>query len=160
MSVYTNQQRQLVVRRAMAAVRARLNGRRKLTVGGQSFVLDETGYCNRFIRQCFETALNMPESSWRFRGGDAQETLAKLEPYRVPLKSRRPGDILGFAGDPGHICLYLGREFDVAKELVAENTSSGKRGYPQAAGTKVTAYSSLRARVTGCYRLFDAGGEK
>jgi len=144
----------------MAAVRARLNGHRKLTVGGQSFVLDETGYCNRFIRQCFETALGLSPFSWRFGAARACETLDKLEPYRVPLKSRRPGDILGFAGDPGHICLYLGREFDAAKELVAENTSSGKRGYPQAAGTKVTSYSTLRARVTGCYRLFAAAGEK
>lgn len=154
MALYGKQQRQLVIRRAIMAVEARTRGLTRIKAGGQELLLDVGGYCNRFVRQCFETALGMPAFSWRFGAARACETLKKLEPYRIALKDRQPGDILGFAGDPGHICIYLGRAFDPAKELVAENTSSGSRGWPQAPGTKVTSYASLRKRITGCYRLF------
>ena len=154
MALYSRQQRQQVIRRAIAAVEARTRGCDRIKAGGHEFLLDVGGYCNRFVRQCFESALGLDPFSWRFGAARACETLAKLEPYRVPLKSRRPGDILGFAGDPGHICIYLGREFDAAKELVAENTISGSRGWPQAPGTKVTSYKTIAGRVTGCYRLF------
>lgn len=154
MALYSDNQRIAVLNRAQQAVTNRTKGLSRFKAGGQEFTLDVGGYCNRFVRQCFETALMLPAFSWRFGAARACETLEKLEPYRVPLKSRQPGDILGFAGNPGHICIYLGREFDAAKELVAENTSSGSRGWPQAPGTKVTSYESLRKRVTGCYRLF------
>ena len=158
MSLYTAKQKEAVVRRAIEAVQARTSGAHSVTFGGgaakQVFSLDEGGYCNRFVRQVFETALGLGPFAWRFAASKACQTLKKLEEYRVPLAQRRPGDILGFAGDPGHICLYLGRNADPAKELVAENTSSKSRGWPQAAGTKFTRFSALQARVTGCYRLF------
>lgn len=157
MSRYKAEQKRAVIRRAIEAVQARIDGAESISLGSgvaQAFSLDEGGYCNRFVRQVFETALGLRPFAWRFAAARACQTLQKLEPYRVPLKQRQPGDILGFAGDPGHICLYLGRDADPAKELVAENTSSARRGYPQKAGTKLTRFSTLQARVTGCYRLF------
>jgi hypothetical protein len=159
MSKYSEQQRRKVIARAIEAVQARIKGSTEVSLGEgyarQTLILSEGGYCNRFVRQVFETTLGLKPFAWRFGALRACLTLAKLEPYRIPLKDRRPGDILGFPGDPGHICLYLGRDADPAKELVAENTSSARRGYPLAAGTKLTRYSTLRNRVIGCYRLFE-----
>lgn len=158
MSLYTEAQRKKVVARAIEAVQARLGGATSVSLGTgkarQTFDLDTGGYCNRFMRQVFETALGLPPFGWYFGASKACQTLKKLKPYQVPLGDRRPGDILGFAGDRGHICIYLGREFDPNKELVAENTSSGSRGYPTAPGTKVTRFDTLKPRVTGCCRLF------
>lgn len=158
MSQYTESDRRKIIQRAVEVVQARLQGQKQAPFGSgpacQTFALDEGGYCNRFVRQVFETALGLKPFAWPFAAARAYQTLRKLEPYRVPLAQRRPGDILGFAGDPGHICLYLGRDCDPAKELVAENTSSARRGYPSAAGTKLTSFATLKARVTGCYRLF------
>lgn len=157
MALYNDQQRQKVISIACAAVASRASGKSKIASSNgksrQEFDLDTGGYCNRFVRQCFETALGIAPFKWRFGAARACLTLEKLRPYKIHLKDRQPGDILGFAGDPGHIAIYLGREFDQAKELVAENTSA-TRGWPRKPGTKVTSYDSLRKRVTGCYRLF------
>lgn len=161
MALYSETKRRAVISNAVAAVTARVRGKTAVRLGSgataQTLDLVAGGWCNRFVRQCFETALGIGAFSWYFGAGRACETLEKLEPYRVPLKDRRPGDILGFAtpkaGDSEHIAIYLGREYDPAKELVAENTSA-VRGDPRLPGTKVTAYSALRSRVTGCYRLF------
>ncbi|MHB8995376.1 MAG: hypothetical protein ACYC63_09030 [Armatimonadota bacterium] len=158
MNLYSAQQRRRVIRRAIEVVQARIDGKDEIRLGEgkarQTFDLKTGGYCNRFVRQVFETALGLAAFQWRYRAERACLTLKKLEPFRVALKDRQPGDLLGFAGDPGHIVIYLGMECDPAKELVAENTSNGRRGFPRAAGTKVTRYEALRARVTGCYRLF------
>ena len=158
MALYSEAQRQAVLRRAAEAVLARVAGRTAVWVGGysptaQKLDLIAGGWCNRFVRQCFETALGRRPFSWYFGAARACLTLRKLEKYRVPLAQRQPGDILGFPGNPGHICIYLGRTFDAKKELIAENTSA-TRGWPRAPGTKVTAYKTLAGRVTGCYRLF------
>lgn len=153
MALYTDKQRQAVIARAAQAVRHRASGKARFGAGGQQFALDVGGYCNRFIRQVFETALGMGAFTWSFGAARACQTLEKLQPYRVALSNRQPGDILGFAGDPGHIALYMGREFDPEKELIAENTSA-TRGWPRPPGTKVTSCESLAKRITGCYRLF------
>ncbi|MEI6501600.1 MAG: hypothetical protein WCP21_11330, partial [Armatimonadota bacterium] len=121
MSKYSEEQRRKVIARAIEAGQARIKGSGEVSLGEgparQTFLLDEGGYCNRFIRQVFETTLALRPFTWRFGALRACLTLAKLAPYAVPLQERRPGDILGFAGDPGHICLYLGRDADPAKEL-------------------------------------------
>lgn len=155
MALYSDKVRKAVVQLAGAAVgtRAASKSTFRLNKQAQVFDLDTGGYCNRFIRQLFETVLSLPAFKWRFGAERACLTLEKLKPYEVPLKDRQPGDILGFAGNPGHIVLYLGREYDPRKELVAENTSA-TRGFPRLPGTKVTSYKTLAGRVTGCYRLF------
>lgn len=161
MPLYTEQQRFLVVKQAVTAVKKRVAGASRATLGNgstaQVFDLVKGGYCNRFVRQCFETALEMSPFSWYFGAAKACQTLEKLEPYRLPnLDDLKAGDILGFNGDPGHIAIYVGTAFDPTKDLVAENTISSRRGYPQSPGTKV---SSLHDEVTQhnwthAYRLF------
>jgi len=157
MALYDEGKRRAVIKVATEAVKARAAGKTSVKLGSgaaaQVFDLTTGGFCNRFIRQVFEVAIGLPAFTWYFGARKACETLKKLEPYRVPLKDRRPGDILGFAGDPGHIALYMGNEYDDDKDLIAENTSA-TRGFPRPPGTKVTAYDAVRRRVTGCYRLF------
>jgi len=160
MALHTEKQRKAVVARAIEAVTARVAGATAVVLGKpgsrQSFDLDEGGMCNRFVRQVFETALGLVPFSWAYRGGTAKVTNGKLEDAgrEVPIADRQPGDILDIEmAGPGHICIYLGREYDPNKELVAENTSA-TRGYPLRPGTKVTRYSVLVGRVSACYRLF------
>lgn len=158
MALYTDENRKAVIARAKEVVRARATGKTAATFGmgnaKQSFDFETGGYCNRFIRQCFETALGMKPFSWYFGAAKAKDTLRKLSAYAIPLTQRQPGDILGFAGDPGHIAIYLGKEYQADKELIAENTSA-TRGFPRPPGTKVTSYAAVKARISGCYRLFD-----
>lgn len=158
MALYTDAHRKAVIARAKQAVQARASGKTAVTLGAgnakQTFDLDTGGYCNRFVRQVFETSLGLKPFSWYFGAGKANETLRKLSAYKVPLSQRQPGDILGFPGNPGHIAIYLGREYQADKELIAENTSA-TRGFPRPPGTKVTSYAAVKARVSGCYRLFD-----
>lgn len=160
MALYTEKQRQAVIARACEAVRARIRGKKSVVLGKgatrQEFDLDSGGWCLRFVRMCFETALGLPPKSWYFGSPKAVQTLHKLAPYQIPLSARRPGDILGNPGDPGHIVIYIGYAFDRDKDLVAENTISERRGYPQSQGTKVSSYSDFvkQHTATYCYRLF------
>lgn len=157
MALYTDAHRKAVIARAREAVQARASGKSAATYGmgtaRQVFNFETGGYCNRFIRQVFETALGLKPFSWYFGAAKAKETLRKLSTYKVPLSQRQPGDILGFPGDPGHIAIYLGKEYQADKELIAENTSA-TRGFPRPPGTKVTSYAAVKSRVDGCYRLF------
>jgi len=158
MALYTDAHRKAVIARAREAVQARAAGKTAVMLGAgnsrQTFDLNTGGYCNRFVRQCFETALGLKPFSWYFGAAKAKDTLRKLSAYKVPLADRQPGDILGFPGNPGHIAIYLGKEYQADKELIAENTSA-TRGFPRPPGTKVTSYAAVKARISGCYRLFD-----
>ena len=152
MSLYTLKQRDAVVKRALDAVKARQKGKTTFTAGGHKFDLETGGYCNRFVRQCFETALGMGAFSWYFGAATARLTIDKLDKFEL-LKGAKlqPGDIIGWydgSGVYGHIAIYVGGE----KELIAENTSA-KRGDPNKPGTKVTRLANCR---TGwkAYRLF------
>lgn len=160
MPLYTEKQRQAVLKRAVQAVQARVSGKKSVTLGSggarQTFDLEKGGMCGRFVRQVFETALGLSPFSWYFGAARACYMLKKLKPYEVPLSEVQAGDILGFNGNPGHIAIYIGGAFDPNKKLTAENTISGKRGYPQKPGTKV---SSLTDQIkqhgwTKAYRLF------
>lgn len=160
MPLYTEKQRQAVLKRACAVVRARIDGKTKVTFGGgaarQVFDLETGGMCCRFVRQVFETSLGLAPFSWYFGSAKACLTLKKLAPYEVPLKNVQAGDILGFNGDPGHIAIYIGGAFDPKKKLTAENTISSKRGFPRATGTKVSSLSDQIKQHgwTKAYRLF------
>ena len=164
MEIYTTKQRDAVVKRAIQAVEARRNGKVTFTAGGQTFKLGPVykgkkviGYCNRFIRQCFETALGFSAFQWRYGSETARGTLDKLEAFKIDkdFVKLQPGDILGWyegSGIYGHIALYLGDIYGDGRKLVAENTSA-KRGDPKPPGTKVTRLVNTR---TGwkAYRLF------
>lgn len=120
---------------------------------GVSQVLDlsEGGMCNRFVRQCFEVALGIPEYTWLYRAGRAIWTLDSLDAAHKRVaaggEGLQPGDIVGIhKGTYGHIAIYVG------DGMVAENTT---RGTP--AGTKLTPYEELADRVTGIYRLAEPG---
>ena len=161
MSLYTDKQKQAVVKRALQAVAARQKGNTTFNIGGQTFDLEKGGYCNRFIRQSFETALGLKPFAWYFGDATARKTLDKLKPYVLPPKAKlQAGDIIGWydgCGVYGHIALYLGDAYGDGRLLIAENTSA-KRGDPKNPGTKITRLSNCR---TGwkAYRLFPAEGE-
>jgi len=164
MARYTSKQRDKVIGRAMAAVEKRIAGSDTFTVTGQTFALNVGGFCNRFIRQVFETALGLPEQSWTFRGATAKETLQKLTGagYEVHMDDLQAGDILGHTGGKfGHIALYVGDYYGDGRLLVAENTS-WIGGYPQAPGTKITRLQTFLARGNRwrAFRLFRSGDEK
>lgn len=157
---YTAAQKQKVMARAMEAVEARIAGHSTVTLGKppQTFALNTGGFCNRFIRQAFETSLGLPEQSWQYRGATATETLGKLAAagYEIDMDDLQPGDILGHtAGQYGHIALYVGDYYGDGRLLVAENTSA-KGGYPEAPGTKINRLATFLARGNRwrAYRLF------
>lgn len=164
MAIYTTKQRNAVVKRAIQAVEARQNGKTTFTAGGQTFKLGPVyngkkviGYCNRFIRQCFETALGFAAFQWRYGATTARGTLDKLEAFKIDGAAIKlqPGDILGWyegSGVYGHIALYLGDIYGDGRKLVAENTSA-RRGSPIEPGTKIIQLKSCRSGWQA-YRLF------
>jgi cell wall-associated NlpC family hydrolase len=163
MALYNEKTRQAAIRRAMEAVEARRAGRATYKFGGQTFYLNMGGYCNRFIRQCFETVLGLSAFDWCFGAASARETLNKLDPYRIEVKPSKlqPGDIIGWydgSGPYGHIAFYVGDYYGDGRKLVAENTSA-KRGDPNPPGTKITQLRNMRGGWS-TYRVFPTvGGE-
>jgi hypothetical protein len=153
MSLYRPAEIAKVVAVATAAVTDRQRGFKTMLRAGVQFDLEKGGYCNRFIRQCFEVGLGLAPFDWHFGAASAKETLAKLEPYRIAgatLGQLKPGDIVGWyegSGPYGHIALFVGGE----KGLIAENTSA-TRGDPKNPGTKVTRLCNVRKGWTA-YRL-------
>lgn len=160
MALYSDKIRQAVVKRALAAVHARQAGKHSYTAGGQTFDLDAGGYCNRFIRQCFETVLGLKAFDWRYGAAKARDTLDKLDLANHTIidakpSTLQPGDILGWydgSGPYGHIALYVGDYYGDGRKLVAENTSA-TRGAPNPPGTKITQLRNMRGGWSA-YRLF------
>lgn len=112
---------------------------------GVTFNLREGGYCARFVRQCHEAALHLPEFSWPFAAPNAIEMEKKLKAAGHSVDSPRRGDVVAFnrnTGAHGHIGIILGNGF------FAENTSSTTRG----PGTVISRMADLLPRVTGYYR--------
>jgi len=148
----------------MEAVEARIEGHSVVTLGKprQEFDLTTGGFCNRFIRQAFETALGLPEQSWPYRGATAKESLGKLTAagYEISMDDLQPGDILGnTAGKYGHIALYVGNWYGDGRLLVCENTS-WTGGFPEKPGTKITRLATFLARGNRwrAFRLFPKEG--
>lgn len=117
---------------------------------------EDVGYCARLARQDVEVGCEFPPHTWQHAGASAVETCKNLDKagYEIPVADREPGCIIGInrgSGQYGHVGIYLGKIDGVASIL--ENTSDDKRGRPQRAGTKVTPWSAIAARVTGVYRL-------
>lgn len=161
---YTRAVMSNVVRIAKAAAKANAAGARSYTAHqhadgtGESQVLDLVtgGMCNRFVRQCFEVALGIPEQTWLYRAGRAVWTLDTLRAAGkatsvAGVGDLEPGDIVGLRGGVfGHIAIYVGGG------QIAENTSSNKRGTPRQ-GTRLTPYEDIARRVTEVYRLAEPG---
>lgn len=153
MSRYTMAQIAKVVDRAVEVAEARQEGKSSLRRGGQTFDLEEGGMCCRFVRQCFETAMGLKAHEWGYDSANAHDTLAKLSKYKLDDGDKLlPGDILGWPGNPGHIAIYVGNYYEDGRKLVAENTSNNRRGFPSAAGTKITRLTSMRPGWSA-YRL-------
>ena len=160
--MYTEAQRQLVIARAIEAAQAHIDGKSIITLGkgitAQQFILWKGGYCERFIRQVFETALGLPEMSWQYKTAQASQAEAAYgQDKRVSLDQLQAGDILVMAsGAQGHTALYLNTRYDPTKKLVAENTLSTRRGMPSSQGTKISSLHDEDAQHvwTHAYRLF------
>ena len=148
-----------VRRIAREVVEARAAGKRTHKIGKTTFDLTKGGYCLRFVRQCHEAAAGGSEFSWPHRAQYAIQTMHRLMAagLEVPYKDRESADIVTFdkgkpvTATPGHIGIYLG------KDLVAENTSSGKRGTPRAAGTKVSTLASIGPARAQFFRTVPGG---
>lgn len=162
MALYSSKQRDAVIANALKAADAHAAGKKSIKLGSgvttQTLDLATGGYCCRFVRQCFETALGMREFQWLFGSPSAKQTGEKMKAADVGRVSAGlvAGDVLVWyegSGPYGHIAIYLGDVYGDGRKLVAENTSSGKRGFPQAPGTKVTRLSSMRKGYVA-YRLF------
>lgn len=169
MALYSIKQRDRIIATALRACEARAAGKASIALGTkpfrQTFDLEAGGYCNRFVRQVHEVALGLPPFGWLFGASKACLTLGKLRRSDLDVDMeklmlsgqslvvlRRPGDILGWKGDPGHIALYLGEVYHDGRQLVAEN-SSAARGFPRRAGTHLVRYQQLR-RPDFVFRLW------
>lgn len=143
--IYTAAQMRKVVSRAMAAVQARQAGHTEYIAGGQTFVLNVGGYCDRFVRQVVQSALGL--ASWEYAAASAYDTLALMAAHALPvgtaISQLHPGDIIGWTGYPGHIAIFVGDYYD-GRKLIAENCSS-RRGDPNAPGTKCTRLQDCRS---------------
>lgn len=148
-----------IVSVAKAAVAARVAGKSAVTLGAgqaaQTFDLDAGGYCARFVRQCVEVAHGLKPFTWPGCAPDAkgmEKNLKKIA-QKIPIEQREPGDIVCMnetSGKFGHIGLC------VDPGTIAENTSSGRRGNPRPAGTKLTSWTIIAGSVSGVYRLKSA----
>ena len=160
--MYTEKQRQAVIARAIEAAQAHIDGHTSITLGkghaAQTFDLVTGGYCERFVRMCFETALGLAPMTWPYRTAQASQAEAAYgAATRVSLDELQAGDILVMAsGQEGHTAIYLHTLYDKAKDLVAENTLSTHRGMPAGKGTKISSLHDEEAQHawTHAYRLF------
>ena len=118
---------------------------------------EDVGYCARLVRQCVEVGCGFAAYAWRYKGASALDTCANLKAAGYKLGSiadREPGCVVGInrnAAQYGHVAMLLGEV--EGTEYIVENTSDHVRGNPARAGTKVTPWSAVAARVTGVYRL-------
>jgi len=130
-----------VVARALEAGRIAAGDPRKQRVklDGFDFDLLTGGRCQEFVRECFESALGWPARSWAYAAPSAKVALQRMtkDGFRV-TDEPRAGDVIGHcSGTYGHIAIM------VDATTCAENTSSGRRGNPKRAGTKLTPLSDM-----------------
>ena len=132
-----------VRRIARAVVAARVSGHGSVNIDKQTFDLTETGMCLKFVRQCEEAAAGQAPHEWRFDSRYATWADYGLRAAGLETADHESADVVCFnrgksrSDTPGHIGIYLGMG------LVAENTSSGTRGNPRRAGTKITTLEEI-----------------
>ena len=113
--------------------------KQRVKLDGFDFDLLKGGMCQEFVRECFESALGWPARSWKYAAPSAKVALQRMERdgFRVEGKPRK-GDVIGHcSGTYGHIAIV------VDAKTCAENTSSGRRGDPVRAGTKLTPLADM-----------------
>jgi len=142
---YTQKQVEKIVKAAETFVDASLLGKDSVTVGKVTHRPRETGMCARFVRESVEAGLGLAEYAWLDPDPvSANEMAAQLRERGYSIGDTinlRPGDIVWRPGGAfGHIALYLGDNVPGHEGvgIIAENTSSHKRGVPRRAGTKYT----------------------
>ena len=136
---------------ARAACLARRSGAKVYEKNGIVFDLVTSGWCGRFVRECYAAAARNIDPRFSAFGFSwlrqyASEACQALEQMGFRTDTPQPGDIVGMSPGyrkPGHIGIYLGSE-------VAENTSSPTRG----PGTVLSPLSSVRHIITGYYAVF------
>ncbi len=169
--VYSN----AIARIAEQAVTERIKGKRNVRINGTPFELYERGYCSEFARECHQAALGAPVhafgSNYKRYGNPhlfgccAHRTEQLLREAGMATSRPTPGDIVCFNRIPtGYICSSCGRRVGHIGVLLdqgrfAENTSSGSRGTPREAGTKITPVALLHSRISGYYRLLPVAAE-
>ena len=149
-----------VVRHALTAARCHKSGKTSLCLGEgqgrQVLDLEQGGMCARFVRQVYETALELAPFTWEFAAPCARDMATRMRQAGRLIDSaeREPGDVLQIgSGYPGHVAVYVGEVNGV--ESLVENTSDQSRGVPRVAGTKLTPWKSVAGRVTGVFRLLE-----
>ena len=144
--------KQDVYKIALQAARQHQVGDVSWTHDGFTFDLAEGGWCARFVMQCYECAMGIPEGSWDFRRDSARTMERALRAAGLATSHPEPGDIVGLNNQSywaGHTAIYLGVVDGV--ESIAENTSSGSRGNPVRPGTKITPLSAVVHELTAYY---------
>lgn len=151
---------------AAQAVEQRLAGDKVWRpVGGrQTFDLLERGMCAKFVRQCVETAYELRPFEWEYARATAREDERALRAAGLRVDKPQPGDIVCLNNQSykaGHIAIFAG-PVRIDGHLILpdpdgtvsifENTSSGTRGKPRPAGTKVTPLSVVVSKLSGYYR--------
>jgi len=142
---YTQNRVNKIVAAARKFVAGSLAGKDGVTVGKVMHRPQPGGMCARFVRQSVEGGLGLAEFAWLDPDpANAREMAAQLKARGYSLgdtSDLKPGDILYRpSGTPGHIAIYMGTQEPGHEgvQIIAENTSSGKRGVPRRPGTKYT----------------------
>ena len=133
------------------AVAQRRAGNRTWEHNGQTFDLVTGGWCDRFVRQVYETADHQPAHAWRFDSPTARITETMMKAAHIQTSHPEPGDIISLdhqSYEAGHIAIVVPPVNGVPS--VAENTS-GWRGNPYAPGTKITPLSLVIGELSGYY---------
>lgn len=140
MAYTADMMRKVVARALEVGLLAQANPRKqRVKIDGVDFDLLTGGRCQEFVRECFESALGWPARSWKYAAPSAKIALHRMERdgFRV-TDEPRAGDVIGHcSGTYGHIAIV------VDAKTCAENTSSGRRGNPKRAGTKLTPLSDM-----------------
>lgn len=150
------------IARAAAEAHER-DGLSRVTINGQTFKLDERGWCSKFTRQVCAAVTGIQWPPWA--GRFAVWTERNLAQQGFAVDAPEAGDLVCFNAlvyqrhgrhnvwgwsawrvkrdrAVGHIGVL------VSKEQVAENTSSNVRG----PGTVISPLSALASRISGYYR--------
>lgn len=102
--------------------------------------------CSGFVSWCAIQAGLMPPGS-RLTSG----TMPAKYVHKVPWSDIRPGDVVHYRGNPGHVAIYVGN----GQVIECGGTSSSKIGY---SGVAITSMNRRNHKFKNVYRFNKAGG--